>query len=224
MRYFNRQDAGIQLAHKLGRYKGKAAVVLALPRGGVILGKEVANALGVDLGLVLVRKIGHPYYSEYAIGALAEDETPIYNEYELVVTDAAWRKRAEVSARKLLEKRRRLYYGEGFVAPDLKNQTVILVDDGIATGLTMQAAVQSVKHKGAKGVVVAAPVASAESITMLKGVADEVIVLDDPNNFMGSVGAHYIEFAQVNDEEVKSLLREVRDGVHEATSTSSPTT
>src|ERR1039458_10063063 len=109
MRYFNRQDAGRHLAKRLSHFKGSDIVVLALPRGGIVLGAEVARVLEAPFGLVLVRKIGHPYYPEYAIGAIAEDEAPFYNEREAAAVDAIWLKRAESSARMLIERRRQLY-------------------------------------------------------------------------------------------------------------------
>lgn len=213
MSYINRQDAGKRLAKVLRRFKSEATVVLALPRGGIVLGAEVAKELNAPLGLVLVRKIGHPTYPEYAIGAIAENEKPVYNEGEVLSIDGRWLKKAEASARQLLEHRRQLYYGEDFVPPDVKDKITILVDDGIATGLTMKAAVLAIRNKQAKQVIVAVPVASTESIDALETITDEVVVLDKPESFLGAVGSYYREFNQVDDEEVRALLREVRDEV-----------
>ena len=211
MRYANRQKAGKSLSKALKRFRGGDVVVLALPRGGIVLGAEVAKDLKAPLGLILVRKIGHPSYPEYAIGAVAEDEKPVYNESEVVALDKTWLKKAEASARQLIEQRRKLYYGGDFVPPEIAGKVVIVVDDGIATGLTMEAAVRAAKHKHPKKLIVAVPVAPHESVGTLESLADEVIVLDNPDNFMGAVGSHYMEFGQVGDEEVKILLREVRD-------------
>ncbi len=219
MIYRNRQQAGKELAKALIRYKGEAAVVLALPRGGIVLGAEVAKSLRVPLGLVLVRKIGHPSYAEYAVGAIAEDETPIYNQSEIANIDKTWLKHAETAARELIVRRREQYYGKDFVAPSLLNKTAIIVDDGIATGLTMQAAVKAVRNKHSKQVIVAVPVASQESVDALKDSVDQLIVLDNPENFLGAVGAHYQEFDQVNDEVVGRLLREVHDDMLQNTAT-----
>lgn len=223
MRFIDRRDAGRQLAYKLANFESVNTIVLALPRGGIILGKEVAKTLNAPLGLVLVRKIGHPYNAEYAIGALAEDEMPVYNEAEIAAIDASWLKKAEMAAHELIEKCRQVYYGNDFTPPNAKGKTVILVDDGIATGLTIQAAVKALKQKKPKKVIVAIPVAPRDSVAKLKQLADEVILLDDPDNFLGAVGAHYQNFPQVNDEEVKSILREARDDLHQEVSTVTPT-
>lgn len=219
MSYINRQDAGKRLAQVLRHFKGKDAVVLALPRGGIVLGAEVAKELKAPLGLVLVRKIGHPSYSEYAVGAVAEGEEPTFNEDELLGLDDEWLREAVSSARQLIEHRRELYYGDDFMPPEVKDKTVILVDDGIATGLTMEAAVWAMQSKHAKRVIVAVPVAPRESIDELEVIADEVVVLDNPDDFQGAVGSHYQEFEQVDDEEVITLLREVRDDVHQIVTT-----
>lgn len=211
MLFTDRKDGGRQLAERLKDYKDKDVVVLALPRGGIVTAAEVARYLRAPLGLALVRKIGHPEYSEYAIGAIAEGEEPVYNEGELSTVDDEWLDREEAAARELIERRRHLYYGEEFEEPVVKDKLVILVDDGMATGYTMNAAVKLVQNRGAKEVIVAVPVASRDSVDMLEGVADEVIVLEDPDSFMQAVGAHYEDFNQVEDEEVRTLLREVNN-------------
>lgn len=212
MLYESRQQAGQYLAEKLMHFKnGEDVVVLALPRGGVVLGAEVAHALQAPLGVVLVRKIGHPSDPEYAIGAIAENDSPIYDKYELHDIDKAWLKQAETDARQLIENRRKLYYGEGSGPPSCENKTVILVDDGIATGLTMRVAIQAIRKQKPKQIVVAVPVAPLDTTQNLQEYADQIIVLDKPENFRGSVGAHYEQFEQVDDEEVIRLLKEVRD-------------
>ena len=212
----DRQDAGKRLAKVLRHFSGPEVVILALPRGGVVLGAEVSRELEAPLGLVLVRKIGHPSAPEYAIGAIAENDDPIYNTSEVIGISVGWLKQAEASAKEMIERRRKIYYGEGFTLPKLKSKTVIIVDDGIATGLTMQAAVHAAKRQQPKRVIVAVPVAPQESIDKLEEIADEVIVLDNPANFLGSVGNHYVEFDQVDDEEVKTLLWEVYDDLRQS--------
>ncbi len=208
--YIDRQDAGQRLARSLKRFAGRSdAVVLALPRGGIVLGAAVARELEAPLGLVLVRKIGHPSASEYAIGAVVEGEKPLYNESEAAAIDPDWLRQAEASARELIERRHKLYYDEDLTPPEIKSKTIIIVDDGIATGLTMEAAVRAIRNKHPKRIVVAVPVASAESVATLEDLADEVIVLDKPTSFRGAVGSHYMQFEQVDDEEVKALLWEV---------------
>lgn len=211
--YIDRHDAGQRLAEALRRFAGSDVVVLALPRGGVVLGAEVAKELEAPLDVVLVRKISHPSSPEYAIGAIVEDEPPVYNENEAAAIDDGWLTRAEAAARQLIERRRKLYYSQDLPPPGIAGKTVIIVDDGIATGLTMEAAVRAVRNKHPKQIVVAVPVASAESVTELEGLADEVIVLDKPESFIGAVGSHYLEFEQVDDKEVKELLWEANYGL-----------
>ncbi len=191
--------------------------MLALPRGGIVLAAEVARELDVPLGLIQVKKISHPFNPEYAIGAIAEGEQPIYNEDEITDIDSSWLKENENAAHSLIKKRRQLYYGNSIKPPEVSGKTVVIIDDGIATGLTMEAAVRAMQNKSAKHIVVAVPIASAESVSTLSTLVDEVIVLDAPENFLGAVGSHYHEFDQVNDMEVRSLLREVNDYVHRKT-------
>lgn len=219
MTYINRQDAGQRLAQALRRFRNRDTVVLALPRGGVVLGAEVAKVLSAPLGLVLVRKIGHPSYPEYAIGAIAEDEEPLYTKDELLRVDGVWLNSAVVTAKRLISHRRELYYGDDFTPPELADKTVILVDDGIATGLTMKAAVRAMRNKHVKRVIVAVPIAPKDSTDELEIIADEVIALENPDDFLGAVGSYYKDFEQVDDEEVGELLREVRDDVHKAVAT-----
>lgn len=212
MTYADRRDAGKQLASALYHFQGADTVIMALPRGGVVLGVEVAKELHAPLGLILVRKIGHPSYSEYAIGAVAEGDKPIYNKSEVAKLDDEWLKEAEIAAHDLTRRRRKIYFGDDIVQPEMKDKTVIIVDDGIATGCTMEAAIKAVIGSGSKKVIVAVPVASSESISNLEQFADEIVVLDDPNNFLGAVGSHYDSFEPVEDEEAKALLREAQSG------------
>jgi predicted phosphoribosyltransferase len=213
MGYENRRAAGKQLAEALSQYSGGDTVVLALPRGGVVLGAEVARRLKVPLGVVLVRKIGHPSDEEYAIGAISEKGDPVYNKFEISGVDEGWLRHEEASARELIERRRKMYYGGDLIPPSISGKLVVVVDDGMATGLTMRAAIQSVNNQRPKQIIVAVPVASVESIEALKGLADQLIILDKPEGFMGAVGAHYQEFKQVNDEEVRRLLQEVNHDI-----------
>lgn len=211
MMFQDRTDAGRKLAKALGRFGGSSTVILALPRGGIVLGVEVARYLDVPLDVILVRKIGHPTYAEYAIGAVAEGEEPEFDQTESLNVGQAWLEHAVEAARQLIRHRHELYYDDDYDRPDISGKTVLIVDDGIATGMTMKAAVLAAKNKGAKHIVVATPVASSESVSMLEDYADEVIVLDNPANFIGAVGAHYREFEQVDDEEVKERLGEVQN-------------
>lgn len=207
----DRIDAGRKLAKALLYLKSKTTVVLALPRGGVVLGAEVARELRAPLGLILVRKIGHPASSEYAIGAIAEGEDPIYNESEFVTINKGWLETAEILARELIEDRRELYFEAGINQPQLAGKTVIIVDDGMATGLTMKAAVLAIKDKHPAQIIVAVPVAPQDSVDMIGSITDEVIVLDDTKNFMGAIGAHYERFGQVDDIQVRTILAKFKN-------------
>ena len=204
--FADRKEAGRRLARKIEAYRGTNALVLALPRGGVVVGFEVARALGLPLDILAPRKIGHPFHPEYAIGAVDEHGTKILNEAEAAAVDQAWllgeteRQKAEA------ERRIRAYRGERKAA-EIGGKTVIIVDDGIATGLTMRLAVRSVKARKPERIVVAVPVAPPESPRALTDEgADEVVVLEPPGEFMGAVGAHYARFEQVEDAEVVRLL------------------
>lgn len=214
MVYANRREAGRQLAYALNRFKSRDVVVLALPRGGVVLGAEVAKALRAPLGLIFVRKLEHPQYPEYAVGAVAEGKQPVLGK-EAKTLRSAWLRDATTSARQLLKYRRQQYYGGDFIPPQIKGKIAIIVDDGIATSLSMQAAVRAAKAEHPKQIIVAAPVATQESIDTLSALTDHVVVLISPRHFRGAVGAHYYEFEQVKDEEVYALLREVRNDVRQ---------
>lgn len=201
----DRIEAGKMLARSLEAYR-ENAVVLALPRGGVVLGREVATALQLPLDIAVPRKIGHPLHPEYAVGAVDEHGTRILNEQETSMLDATWL--AEETERQKKEAQRRAkLYREGREPLTLKGKTVILVDDGIATGLTMQLALRSVEARHPQKIVVAVPVAPADALGLLAEEGAETIVLEPPEDFQGAVGAHYRRFEQVTDEEVINLLR-----------------
>lgn len=202
----DRKEAGQELVKKLEQYRGGDLVVLALPRGGVVVGYEAAKELGVPLDIIATRKIGHPSFPEYAIGAVDENGMNILNKTETVAINKQWlrgeikKQRAEAGRRSTLYRRDKKHF-------DLAGKVVIIMDDGIATGFTMRLAVRVVKKQQPKKVIIAVPVVSPESIQELKEEgADEVIILEKPEKFLGSVGAHYQKFEQVNDEEVIRLL------------------
>ncbi len=207
MIFRDRQEAGQKLAEKMRRLQGSLeTVLLGLPRGGVVVAAEAAKWLRLPLDIVVTRKIGAPDNPELAIGAITEDGEAALDEAII----AAWQIPAEYIkqeiAKEKQEARRRLeLYRSGRPALNLKNQTAILVDDGIATGATMRAAIASARAKGAKKVMVAAPVIAADTLEALQKKADEIIYLDAPAYF-GAVGAFYENFEQVEDEEVIALL------------------
>ncbi|OGI61113.1 hypothetical protein A2814_02135 [Candidatus Nomurabacteria bacterium RIFCSPHIGHO2_01_FULL_38_19] len=203
----NRNEAGKLLAKTLVKYKDDRVVVLALPRGGVVLGYEVAKALKSPLDVIVTRKIGHPNNPEYAICAVDEKGSLLCNELEAKSVDPDWLQGEIERQQKEAKRRIALYRGKRKPA-EIENRVIIIVDDGIATGLTIRLAVCSVKKQNSKKIIVAVPVTPAESISELKKEgADEIIVLEPPENFMGAVGAHYLQFEQVEDSEVINLLQ-----------------
>src|SRR3990172_758048 len=208
MKFFaDRVDAGKRLATALKSYRSKDAIVLAIPRGGIVVGFEISKELGVSLDIIVPRKIGAPDNPELAIGAVAEDGTTILNERlvtDLGVSDDFIKNESE---RQKAEIERRLASYRGDITyPSLKNRVVIIVDDGIATGYTMKAAIASVRKKGAKSVVIAIPVGPPSTINELERVSDRVICLYTPEEFY-AIGEFYEDFSQTTDEEVKRLFR-----------------
>ena len=205
--FADRREAGRVLATHLATYANRSdVVVLALPRGGVPVGYEVASALGAPLDVFLVRKLGTPGHRELAMGAIASGGVRVLNEDVLKwygISDAAIEYVAREEAAELV--RRERAYREGRPAPDLGNRVVILVDDGLATGSTMRAAAQAVRTHQPSRVVVAVPVGARETCGDLAVVADEVVCARMPVPF-SSVGQWYLDFDQTTDEEVRHLL------------------
>jgi predicted phosphoribosyltransferase len=202
--FLDRMDAGKKLAQALFKYRGQPLVVYALPRGGVVLGVEVARALEAPLDLIVVRKIGHPLQPEYAIGAVAEDGYVVTNPDEVARLDEEWLDRATAAELQEAQRRRRLFL-QGRAPIEVKDKIAIIVDDGLATGLSMSAAIHEIRGRGPQKVVVAVPVAAAETIDKLKPDVDDLVVLYIPEWF-GAVGAFYQRFDQVSDEEVVALM------------------
>jgi predicted phosphoribosyltransferase len=204
----DRAEAGDVLAGLLGHYAGRDdLVVLALPRGGVPVGVRVAQALGAPLDVFVVRKLGVPGHEELAMGAIASGGVEVVNEQvagRLGLGEADLRRAAEAEGRELA--RREHHYREGRPPPDLAGRVVILVDDGLATGSTMRAAVAAVRRLGPARVVVAVPTAPASTCQRLREEADEVICATTPRPFR-AVGYSYRSFPQTSDEEVRALLR-----------------
>lgn len=206
MIFKNRTDAGLKLAEKLEKYKDVPnTVVLALPRGGIVVGYEVAKILNLPLDIVVPRKIGAPGNPEFAIGAVTESGEVILNEEVLGISDEYLKTEVEKEKQEA-ERRLKLYRG-GRPPLDLKNKTVIISDDGLATGLTMRAAIATAKKLGAKKIVVAIPVAPPDAVELIKKEVDEIFYLDASPLF-GAVGAFYQEFGQTTDEEVIDLLKQ----------------
>lgn len=214
VRFRDRTDAGRQLAAALAAVAAERPVVLALPRGGVPVAFEVARALRAPLDLLLVRKIGAPGHPEYALGAVVDGKNP-----RLVLNDEAMaavrpppgyleaEKRRQVAE---IERRRQLYLDARQAIP-IPDRTVIVVDDGIATGSTVKVALEALRKDGAARIILAVPVAPAEVLGVLRGETDAIICLSTPKPFH-AVGLYYDDFEQVSDEMVIRLLREA--GAH----------
>jgi len=204
--FANRCDAGRRLAAQLHPFETHRPIVLGLPRGGIPVAYEVAHALGAPLDLLMVRKLGAPGQPELAIGAVApgivvlDDET-----IALLRVPEDYVARVRVQETHALEDGLRRFRGTR-PFPDVAGRTVILVDDGIATGATALAAVDAVRAHGAARVVVAAPVAAPDAVTRLRAAADDVVVLETPPAFQ-AVGYWYSDFTATTDDEVRQMLR-----------------
>jgi len=206
MRFRDRADAGEQLAQALKKYQRQDGVVYALPRGGVVLGAIVARALDMPLDLLIPRKIGHPLQPEYAICAIVENGEMACNQQEVARVDPQWF-RQEVEAERHEARRRRELYLGGREPEPVKGKTAIIVDDGIATGLTMEVAIRDAKRRKPAHLVVAVPVAPPDTVEQLSREVDDFVVLDRSRHYLGAVGAYYDYFNQTTDDEVIELLR-----------------
>lgn len=206
-RFRDRHDAGRQLAERLTEYAGRDdVVVLALPRGGVPVGFEVARALDAPLDVMVVRKLGVPGQEELAMGAIASGGVRVLNEEVIRMLHLPDESIARVAASETdeLERRETAYRGDRPM-PDLEGRTVILVDDGVATGSTIRAAIAALREQRPGRLVVAVPTAPPEVCELLRQEADELICLISPENFM-AISVWYDEFGQLDDSEVRSLL------------------
>jgi putative phosphoribosyl transferase len=212
MAYFaDRVDAGKRLASELDSFAGKNAIILAIPRGGVVVGYEIAKALNLQLDVIIPHKIGAPNNPELAIGAMTEDGTIVLDDNLVSFLGVPKDYIKEESEKQKNEIKRRLkIYRENAPYPNLKGKDIIIVDDGIATGSTMKAALASVKKKGAKTVNIAVPVGPPSTIKELKKQADKVICPYTPEYFQ-AIGQFYVDFNQTTDEEVIELLKESRE-------------
>lgn len=211
MRFKDRADAGRKLIPKLLKYKNNPdAIIIGLPRGGVITAFEIAQELRLPLDIVVPRKIGAPNNPELAVGALTEDGIPLFNDYLMERLGLVKDDVKEIIAEEKQEAQRRLALYRGNRTPlNLDNKIAILVDDGIATGATMGAAIASARARGAKKVIVAVPVSSSDVIKKIKKEVDEFICLYVPEILWG-IGAFYDNFAQTKDEEVIERMEQAK--------------
>jgi predicted phosphoribosyltransferase len=200
--FVDRADAGMQLAEALESFRGSDAVLLAIPRGGVPVAAEVAKTLHLPLDILLTKKIGHPDQPELAIGAVSLHGLLLDPRFDVPRSYID----AQVEQIRGVLRERDTAYRTGCPALEVKGRTAIIVDDGIATGYTVRAAVELLRLAGAKRTVVAVPVAAEQAMDDLQQQADHVIALEVPNDLV-AIGAHYKDFAQVSDEEVVAILR-----------------
>ncbi len=208
MFFKDRADAGKKLAEKLLAHANqKDTIVVGLPRGGVVVAFEVAKKLNLPLDIIVSRKIGMPGQPEFAVGAITADGKEIFDQ-RLIQSFALERKDLEkiIEAEKKETLRRMRVYRPGRAELNLKNKTVLLVDDGVATGMTMQATLLSARGLGAKQIIIAVPVIPQDQIKVLKRLSDEIIYLDAPVNF-GAISIFYKDFSQVNDDQVIKLMQ-----------------
>jgi putative phosphoribosyl transferase len=211
-RFRNRVDAGQRLAEHLSSYADQdEVIVLALPRGGVPVGYEVAAALNAPLDVFIVRKLGIPWHEELAMGALASGGVRILDEDLIRVARVSDQQIERVTAAELEElKRRERQYRGDLPFPSLTGKTVILVDDGLATGSTMRAAVAALRKEGPSRIVVGVPVAAPDTCNAFRDIADDIVCAETPEPFQ-AVGLWYEDFSQTTDTEVHDLLERARD-------------
>jgi len=215
MIFENRREAGRQLATALTKrgYKGENTLILGIPRGGLVVADEVAKALSAVLDVIIARKLRAPYQPELGIGAIVDGDHVLLNEglVRAVGTGQDYLNR-EIAFQKEEIERRLRFYRNHWPAPEIAGKTVIVVDDGIATGYTFRASLESLRQRHPDRLVAAAPVAARESVEMLTSFADEIVCLNTPLSFH-AVGAWYQDFDQVSDEEAAVILRRNRSSL-----------
>ena len=206
IRFRNREDAGRRLAAMLVRYQEEDPLVLALPRGGVPVARAVATALGAPMEVFVVRKLGVPWNPELGMGAIAEGGTAVVHEGIVAHAGVTEEEVTRVMERELVEIERRVRtYRGGRPAPEVRGRTVILVDDGIATGGTIRAAIRAMRERGARKVVVAAPVCARDTVGALREEADAVVCVEIPEDLF-AIGMWYDDFAQLSDDDVRAAF------------------
>ncbi len=216
MRFKNREEAGRLLGGVLRGHVRQPAIVYALPRGGVPVAVAVARALDLPLDLVIPRKLGHPWQPEYAIGAVTETGEPVCNEDERRRVDPEWFE-AKVAAERREARRRRLLYCAGRARTSARGQCAILVDDGVATGLTLEAAIREIRADGPSRVIAAVGVAPADTAERFRALVDDFVAVQAPEAFQGAVGAYFEDFHQLTDDDVLALMSSMRPAGTEAT-------
>ncbi len=207
--FTDRKDAGRRLLKELERFRSENPLILAVPRGGVVIAHEIIKELGLEWDLIIPRKIGAPHNKEVAIGAVSYDGSYFTDEGYVSMLGISDRYIEEEAALQLEEIKRRMREYKGTDDfPKVKDRTVIIVDDGIATGFTILAAIKSVKKQGASKVIIAVPVAPADTVETLAKEVDEVICLEAPEEFY-AVGMHYANFSEVTEVEIAAIMKDL---------------
>lgn len=212
MIYNDRYDAGQKLAEKLTKYTNDKPIIMALPRGGVVVGYEVAKMLKAPLDVIVARKIGAPFQPELGVGAIAPNGIRILNNELIRLLNIPESAVEEVIQKETIEMNRRInFYRKDLPLSDLKDKIVIVVDDGLATGVSTNAAVSAIRQMQPKKIVLAVPVAPPNTASRFKREVDEFICLNQPPDFY-AVGYYYKNFTQTTDEEVVDLLQKAKNG------------
>jgi len=205
IQFKDRIDGANQLAKLLSAYKNTSNVVLGIPRGGVVTAKIIADKLNLPLGIVVVRKIGHPNNPEYAIAAVSESGILYKNELETANLSEKWIKQETNKELQEANRRRSIYWGKRQPL-SFTDKTIILIDDGLATGITMFAAILEVKKQHPQKIIVAVPITPEDTRQKILHEADDFVAVSSPSDFLGGVGNYYRDFPQVEDREVIELL------------------
>lgn len=207
MIFENREEAGEKLAELLQKkYASQETIVYALPRGGVVTAYKIAKKLNIPIDIILTRKIGHPFEKEYALAVVSETGNITANKKDLLLVDKEWLRDQVVQEMGEIKRRREVYMGNK-KSLSARNKIVIIVDDGIATGLTIKAAIAEIKSQNPKKIIIAVPVMSQDILKELQKEVDEVVSLDVDKNYLGAVGDYYKDFPQISDDIVISLLK-----------------
>lgn len=207
MLYKDRFDAGHKLAEKLIKYKDENPIIIALPRGGVVIGYEAAKMLNAPMDIIVTRKIGAPFQPEFGIGAIAPNGIKILDTETVRFLGISEAEIEKIIEQETIEMNRRIkLYRENLPELHLSKKTVIIVDDGLATGVTARAAILAIKQMNPEKVILAVPVSPPDTAEKFRREVDEFICLNEPPDFY-AIGAYYENFEQVSDEEVINLLR-----------------
>jgi putative phosphoribosyl transferase len=204
MRFKDRHAAALELIPYLDKYRNESGIILAVPRGGVPIAYPIAKSLNLPLELLMTKKIGHPANKEFAIGAVSLQDHIVDDTFSI----PQYYIDAEIqNIRESLKEKYRKFAGKR-EPTDLENKTVIIIDDGIATGNTILSSIKMLRQQKPKKLVIAVPVAPADTVSKLKEQVDDIVCLYTPDPFLG-VGLHYVDFSQVSDEEVIRMMRDI---------------